>query len=437
MSSVSAMRLTSGRLAGLAALAALAIAGCGGGSDGPALGGSSSSGGSSSGGSSSGGSSSGGLSNVAPVVVDAGPAALTSGSTNVLFVSVTICVPGTSNCQTIDHVNVDTASVGLRILASAMPQSMSLPQVSSAGALVAECIQFADGYSWGGLRSADVQIGGERAANLTIHVIGDSGVPAQAPTDCVNSGPSQTAENTVATFGANGILGIEGFLQDCGSACVSSVIPGSYYLCTGGNCQGTTMPLAQQVQQPVSQFATDNNGVIVQLPAIGGAGAVSVTGQLVFGIDTQSNNALGSAFVLGLDGLGNFITYLNSQKLNESFIDSGSNGYFFNDSLNGALVNCTMATGFYCPTTTQNLSAMNQSASGTGPTSTVQFSVANAENVFNANPSFSAFNDLGGSQPAGFTSSFDWGMPFFYGRNVFVAIENATTSGGVGPFYAY
>ena len=197
------------------------------------------------------------------------------------------------------------------------------------------------------------------------------------------------------------------------------------------------MPLAQQVQQTVSLFATDNNGVVIQLPAIGAAGAASTAGSLVFGIDTQSNNMLGSATVLGLDSLGNFITHFNGVTLNQSFIDSGSNGYFFDQSGNSALVNCTNATGFYCPSTTQNFSAQNQSASGMGATSTVQFSVGNAESLFNNNPSFTAFNDIGGSQPAGFTQSFDWGMPFFFGRNVFVAIENATTSGGVGPYYAY
>ena len=412
----------------------LALAGCGSGSsDVPVFGGSSGSS-SSSGGSSS---SSGGMGNVAPVVVDAGPAELPAPSTNVLFVSVTICVPGTATCQTIDHINVDSASVGLRILASALPQSIALPQVSSSGAPLAECVQFADGYSWGGLRSADVQIAGEHASNVTVHVIGDSGVPTQAPTDCVNSGPSHTPENTVATFGSNGILGIEGFLQDCGPLCVNAVQPGTYYVCPGGNCQGTTMPLAQQVQQTVSLFATDNNGVVIQLPAIGAAGAASTAGSLVFGIDTQSNNMLGSATVLDLDSLGNFITHFNGVTLNQSFIDSGSNGYFFDQSGNSALVNCTNATGFYCPSTTQNFSAQNQSASGMGATSTVQFSVGNAESLFNNNPSFTAFNDIGGSQPAGFTQSFDWGMPFFFGRNVFVAIENATTSGGVGPYYAY
>ena len=51
------------------------------------------------------------------------------------------------------------------------------------------------------------------------------------------------------------------------------------------------MPLAQQVVNPVTKFAVNNNGVIVQLPPVT-TSAASATGTLVFGIGTQSNNTL-------------------------------------------------------------------------------------------------------------------------------------------------
>src|SRR5580658_8491677 len=67
--------------------------------------------------------------NVATITVDAGPAALNTGpnafiSDNTAFVSVTLCAPGTTNCQTIDHVLLDTGSVGLRIFQSVLSASL-------------------------------------------------------------------------------------------------------------------------------------------------------------------------------------------------------------------------------------------------------------------------------------------------------------------------
>ncbi|MGB9364088.1 MAG: DUF3443 family protein, partial [Candidatus Sulfotelmatobacter sp.] len=65
--------------------------------------------------------------NVAPIVVNSGPAASEGFPyANGAFANVTVCVPGTSTCQTIDGVLVDTGSSGLRIISSAL--SLSLPQ---------------------------------------------------------------------------------------------------------------------------------------------------------------------------------------------------------------------------------------------------------------------------------------------------------------------
>ena len=52
----------------------------------------------------------GGLSNVLGVTVDAGPAGPVA-SVNVLYTTVKICKPGDTQCQTIDHVMVDTPGV--------------------------------------------------------------------------------------------------------------------------------------------------------------------------------------------------------------------------------------------------------------------------------------------------------------------------------------
>jgi hypothetical protein len=39
--------------------------------------------------------------------------------------------------------------------------------------------------------------------------------------------------------------------------------------------------------------------------------------------------------------------------------------------------------------------------------------------------------------PAGDAATFAWGLPLFYGRNVFAAIEGRSTPGGAGPYFAF
>lgn len=64
----------------------------------------------------------------------------------------------------------------------------------------------------------------------------------------------------------------------------------------------------------------------------------------------------------------------------------------------------------------------------------MSFSVANADALL-ANGS-AAYSNLGAPQWSSLT--FDWGLPFFFGRHVFVAIEGANVQGAPsGPFVAF
>ena len=364
--------------------------------------------------------------NTQPVIVDQGP----GGFANILFTSVTICAPGaTTNCQTIDHIQLDTGSAGLRIISSVLSPALSLrQQLDASGNPIVECSQFVDGFAWGPVKIADVRLAGEVASSAPIQVIGDPAFTA-IPTACSNIGPP---ENTVDTFGANGILGVGIFLQDCGSACVQSTFPGYYYICpASGGCQPARVTLAQQVPNPVSMFASDNNGVIITMQSIPATGQATATGTLTFGIGTQSDNGIGSATVIPVDAnTGNVTVVFNNHTYPTSYIDSGTNGYFFG---NGIFPACSPPNAdFYCPATTQNLTA---TARGTnGASANFNFSVANTEMLI-MNPSFYAFNDLAGEGAD--TTSFSIGMPFFYGRSVFTAIEGQNTAAGIGPFYAF
>ncbi len=355
------------------------------------------------------------------------PAGIVNGG----FTSVTICAPGSSNCATIGGMLVDTGSTGVRVLSSLLPGGFSLPKQTDAGGNpIVECLQFGDGFTWGPVETADVKIGGEQASSVAIQVIADPNF-STVPAGCTNAalGPN---ENTVSALGANGILGVGNFLQDCGNACTVSGAgnPGFYYSCPASGCVLTTQSLAQQVSHPVAKFATDNNGVIIELPSVPAGGAASVNGSLVFGIGTQSNNGLGSATVLTLDANGNFTTVFKGVSHPGSFVDSGSNGLFFLDAATTGIPVCT-DNSFYCPTSVQNFSATNQG--GNGHTTTINFAVANADSLFSASSPNFLLPDLGAPNPG----IFDWGLPFFFGRNVFVAIEGQSTPGGTGPYTAY
>jgi hypothetical protein len=361
--------------------------------------------------------------NVQPVVVNAGP---TGHYFNGAFTSVTICVPGQpTGCQTINGVLVDTGSTGLRVLSSAL--TLSLPQqTGSNGAPIVECAQFLDGFTWGPVQMADLTLAGEQARSLPIQVIDDHTFP-NIPTSCSSSG---TAEDSLDKLAANAILGVGLFKQDCGLACsfVGSSNPGLYYACPSSGCQPAAVALANQVQNPVPLFSGDNNGVLIQLPAVPAGGTVSVTGSLVYGIGTQSNNALGSAKVLTVDASGNITTVFNGQSYPSSFIDSGSNGIYFLDAATSGLPICPDSADFYCPPTLQSLSATNRGANGVA--APVLFNVGNADML---DARFSAFNEIAGPNPGGF----DFGLGFFFGRSVFTAVEGQSTPGGAGPYFAF
>src|SRR5664280_1240945 len=339
-------------------------------------------------------------------------------------ISVTVCSPGTSTCQTIDDILLDTGSSGLRIFKSLLT-SVSLTQVASGSGSLTECIQYADGSAdWGPVQTADVILGGEAAVRVPIQII-DSTF-GTVPKSC------GTPDTTPEAAGLNGILGVGLFTEDCGSGCVSIINNGYYYSCSGSTCTATKAPISDQVQNPVSHLPIDNNGVIVQLPSVSLGGTTSVNGILILGIGTQSNNKPSGVTMYPADPTyGEFTTVFNGRTYSDSFIDSGSNALFFNKSSVSALTICTsgIASGWFCPSSTQNLSATTIGSTGS-PSGTVSFQIGNASSLLSS--SYNVFSELGAPD-----TSFDWGLPFHLGRSVYVGIDGTTSSLGTGPYWAY
>ncbi|MBS0316644.1 MAG: DUF3443 family protein [Proteobacteria bacterium] len=389
--------------------------------------------------------------NAVPVYVDGGPAALSIKIPNAVYATVRVCAPGSSSaCANIDHVLVDTGSVGLRLLASAVNTANpaligSLPQASTgASTVVGECLPFVSGPAWGGVRSADLHWGGTNfagsaALNIPIQVIGDSDPRlASVPTSCSNQGAMQ---QSVSALGANGIVGVGLFAQDCGSVCAQTPMLNVYYQCTGtgsGACTPITMPTADQVQNPVAVMAADNNGTLVTLP---GGVAKQATGLLVLGIGTRANNALpGGSAQLATDGQGYFTSVFNGNTLTKSFIDSGSSANFMPTSGNLSLPDCSGAlagSGYLCPPTTATLVAQNSGAAGTQANANVL--VVNAQSAIAGNPGGYVIPGLAADSGTVGANSLDLGASFFLGRTIATLIENQSAPGfsTVGPAFGY
>jgi Protein of unknown function (DUF3443) len=378
--------------------------------------------------------------NVVAVTVDGGPAGVQAGTVfNIPYVSVTICAPGsTTNCQTIDHVEVDTGSYGLRIIASVLNSSLLSalpPEAASVGGTLAECTQFGDGIAWGSMRTADVVMSSEKGSSVPLQVIGDPNFP-NIPSDCTSHG---SPEDTVALFGANGIIGVGPFVQDCGDFCAGSTQGNVYFACASSTaCNDVDTPVNLQASNPVAYFTTDKNGIILELAPVPDAGATTASGALVFGIDTQSNNTSSAATVFTTDDVGDISITYNGVNYPDSFLDSGSNFTFFND---GSIAVCgTAPNTYFCPSAELNLSATVEGANNAEKT--VTFNVMNLANFSNALTALdnvaapaNAFADTGsGNQQS---ETFDFGLPFYYGRNIFVAIGGDNTSSGEGPYFAF
>jgi hypothetical protein len=379
---------------------------------------------------------------------------------NRAYTSIMLCNPGSYTiCQTVDGILVDTGSYGLRILQSAIPL-LQLPAVTDQfGNTLENCAAWPDGsFLWGTVSMADIYIGEEAAQgglarNPVVQVI--SSTPTVVPAGCSNG--TTASDNTPELLGANGILGIGPEITDCTVVGVNycdgstqSTPPNVYYACPSTGCTTADSPVlvnsSLQVSNPISSFGTDyngannNNGAIIQFPAVSDP-QPSVTGTLTFGIATESNNGLGTATVLTLDNNGNFATTLNGPNgqllLTNSFIDSGSDALRFPDSLPA----CTVNPGFYCPTSPVTYSAQNQGK--TQGQSTVNFTVEDADGLLFAFGQDSVFPKLAGpSQGHGSCLQpsvlcvFDWGLPFFYGRKVYLAIDGEPAS-PPSPWWAY
>lgn len=410
-------------------------------------------------------------SNNLKVVVDSGPQRQFSSetSTNILYADVKVCEPNSSpeKCVTIPHVLVDTGSVGLRILAKKV-QSLNLAAVQTpSGQESWECYPFVIGGLWGRNVVADVKLGNQDALSVPIQLIQDDTAGPQATEDCAHAAGGTLQKDgtysrdgildSVDRLGSNGILGIGNTEVDCGLRCVlndGTAAFYTYYGCTAGavsssGCVSTALDMNFQVYNPVAALTQHNNGVVLALPAVSFPGASMATGELIFGIDTSNadinaeNNMRPSTMtrvLLGTDAVNNPSSYLNitttynTLSVTNSYLDTGTNGLFFSDNTTPCPTDPLHPTTYwYCPFNSLKKQAVL--SDGDNPLQNqipVSFTVDNAEAIFSTTNT--AFAGLAGSPPV--AGTFAWGLPFFYGRRVFLSMWRQTSPVST-PWYAW
>lgn len=359
--------------------------------------------------------------------VSVSPTRSCGGTVNIACVSVTICNPNSTSsaitCTTVPDVLLDTGSFGLRVFKQFL-SGVTLPNVTYNGDNVAECVTYADNsQNWGPVVSANVQLTADATAvNIPIQEI-DRSFPGANSASCGNAAASPDS------FGENGVLGVGPIVHDSGP----------YYACGNGSCTTIkTLPLDSEVVNPVAMLSDPsyNNGLTLQFPTVGDNGASNVTGSAILGVGTNLQNQVGSGVqVYPSNGTSSFPigmpVQFNSSNIN-GFLDTGSNIFFFYDS---SISKCSgNNSGYYCPSSSVLLTPANLSSSGNYVDTNVN--IANANALFSTNNT--AFSSVGyDSSGTGLNGFFDYGLPFFFGKTVYVGFDEKSSSIESGAYWAF
>ena len=330
------------------------------------------------------------------------------GAVNEPVVTLTICVPNSTNCENVSNILVDLGSTGLR-LSHTLAISSSLPQESENGGLITECYGFVSGYNYGPVVTASVTLGNQ---SVTVPVqISNSSL--SAPSSCTTSSTGNISSAPFEPY-INGILGLL-FPQD-------DSLDGQYY---EGGSGPTTISSSLEVQNPVFLLPTsENNGVLLSgFPTVSTTqGDPTVSGLLTFGTGTASGLTQ-----LTTNSSAIITASYNGQTL-KAFFDTGSNGWFIE---NPNIPTCTSSSlqGFFCGTAT------TQSATLTGTNGSsvkLNFSIENAQTLFNTGNQ--DFSSLGGP----LSNIFDAGFPaFLYGKTIGVGWDTLTVNSTDEGYFLY
>jgi hypothetical protein len=339
-------------------------------------------------------------SNIVAVTVDR-----SSRGVNVPAVTVTVCVPNTTTCQTIPHIELDTASTGLRVYADALKLDLAA-ETDAHGDHIMDCAWI----HWGSIHTADVKLAGLTAQSIPIQVI-DTTSPR--PPAC-----GVDHERDPDRF--NGILGVSPALTD--------TMPTAYFHCDDHHCVNDGVDTSLQLANVIARLPTDNNGCILQFPDIADAGTSAVTGRMILGIGTRANNQAPNDLIKIVvdEPWGQFKVQADGRTWKSAF-DSGTWAYnvpYLSDE------RCPSDQIRLCPSAPTTIPVDVLAASGDVAYKT-SIAIANASL---APPQAMALNNLGSAWPG--KDLLILGLPYFFGRSIYYAYDHRSTTLGPGPWVA-
>jgi len=258
------------------------------------------------------------------------------------------------------------------------------------------------------------------------------GAPGFAVTaDCANqAGTGSTETDTVASFDGNGLVGVAFTLTDTGI----------YYTCATSGKSCVEDHSYAGIPNLTSKFSTDNNGVVITLPAVSAAGtATPVMGSLIFGVGTETNNKPPKGTIALANELANGIFRVNLGSTKATvYIDSGTDDLVATDS---AIAKCKDnqpgGSIYYCPSKNTAISMGVYSYTKTAPAFNMGFTIANSDNLLSV--SDVAYSSLAEAVSPGSTLSsttYAMGLSTFFGRTMYFVFNGKTSSLGTGPINA-
>ncbi len=226
-------------------------------------------------------------------------------------------------------------------------------------------------------------------------------------------------------FGVNGILGVAPFINDEVS---------EYFSCNTSSCSTQSIESNKKLANPIAFLAESYaNGVTFKFPTLGSNGATGAIGYAVFGVDTNSDNTFESSINIYPINIGTtcelficmYTTLLNTF-IQYGFLDTGSNFFYFDDS------NINNNNGYYNPNPTLTLYPINTAESNNKVATNIN--IANLDSlIYSTNNT--AFSNIGAT--IGFDGFLDYGLPFFFGKTVYICFNGKSCNGINGPYWAF